>query len=87
MRRREPFPQSPRSDQILAGAGREQAERSSGNAAKHIVLMPELRRQGSLLPAYEKISSLSGAHQYELVAKPITMSFTNIGNLQRIFRS
>ena len=33
--------------------GREQAERRSGNAAKHTVQMPELRRQGSLLPAYK----------------------------------
>jgi hypothetical protein len=35
----------------FAGVGREQVERSSGNAAKQVVRMPELRRQGSLLPA------------------------------------
>jgi hypothetical protein len=38
--------------------GREQAERSSGNAAKQTVPMPELRRQGSLLPADKKINRL-----------------------------
>jgi hypothetical protein len=42
----------------FTGVGREQAERSSGNAAKQAVPMPELRRQGSLLPAYKKINSL-----------------------------
>jgi hypothetical protein len=35
----------------FAGVVREQAERSSGNAAKQAVAMPELRRQGSWLPS------------------------------------
>jgi hypothetical protein len=39
----------------FAGVGREQAERSSGIAAKQAVSIPELRRQGSLLPACKKI--------------------------------
>jgi hypothetical protein len=42
----------------FAGVGREQAERSSGNAAKQAVPMPELRRQGSLLVACKKINRL-----------------------------
>jgi hypothetical protein len=42
----------------FASVGHEQAERSSGNAAKQAVLMPELRRHGSLLPAYKKINRL-----------------------------
>ena len=42
----------------FAGVGREQAERRSGNATKQAVPMPELRRQGSLLPAYTKINRL-----------------------------
>jgi hypothetical protein len=44
----------------LAGVGREQAERSSGNAAKPVYpgAFPELRRQGSLLPADKKTKGL-----------------------------
>ena len=34
----------------FAGVGREKAGRSSGDAAKQAVPMPELRRQGSLFP-------------------------------------
>jgi hypothetical protein len=37
----------------FAGVGREQAERCSGNIVKQALPMSELRRQGSLLPAYK----------------------------------
>jgi hypothetical protein len=44
----------------LALNGRpEQAERSSGIAAEPATPMSELRRQGSLLRAYEKINSVA----------------------------
>jgi hypothetical protein len=52
----------------FAGAGREQAERSSGKAAKQAVPMPERRRQGSSLPADKKINTatLSGPESHTL---------------------
>ena len=44
-------------------AGREQAERSSGSAAKQAEQMPERRRLGSLLPAYKKVAGLQKNQQ------------------------
>jgi hypothetical protein len=42
----------------FAGVGREQAEPSSGIDRACFAALPELHRQGSLLPAYKKINRL-----------------------------